>query len=471
MKPNEPRLLTDEQMKTFIVDGVLLLKTDFPKDFHDRLLERLNQVHEEEGNLGNNILPRIREMQKVFEHPVITGALTSVLGPDYLMHTHRHCHYNALPTAGGWHKDSYWGYNRLRNHHPWWAMIMYFPQDTPVELGPTGVMPGSHVYESRTFGPDDSEDEVTANGEAGTFVLIHYDIWHRSTRNLTGKPRYMLKFEFMRTVAPSEPTWNYEGSEWSVPEAASAVGLPQEEYWQDSWNWLRGEIGSRYGKADTKHESLLSDLAGRLTDSDERIALNAAYGLATCGEAGRDVLLDTLIGTDARASLLSAYGLSACGADAVEGLTRALDDEKEHAVNHAAFALGELRHYADTSALKLVSKLGGGSSAKVRRTIADSLGMIGRTAQGETVDGLIACLKDEDAQVRFTAGLSLIKLGRAAEAAIPYLAEALEDDNRYVQGHAIEALRYIDTEQSRAVLLHELMQSRWCPSTTKASTF
>ena len=41
-----------------------------------------------------------------------------------------------FPQPGGWHKDSYWGYNRMRNHHPWWAMIMYFPQDTPVELGP-----------------------------------------------------------------------------------------------------------------------------------------------------------------------------------------------------------------------------------------------------------------------------------------------------------------------------------------------
>ncbi|CDN42712.1 hypothetical protein [Paenibacillus sp. P22] len=115
---HKPALLTDEQMKAFIRDGVLLLQTDFPQEFHDGLVSQLNEVYNEEGNPGNNILPRIRDLQKVFDHPVVTGALTSVLGPDYLLHTHRHGHFNASPQPGGWHKDSYWGYDRMRNHHP-----------------------------------------------------------------------------------------------------------------------------------------------------------------------------------------------------------------------------------------------------------------------------------------------------------------------------------------------------------------
>ncbi|QJD82081.1 HEAT repeat domain-containing protein [Cohnella herbarum] len=470
MIAREPQLLSDEQMKAFIVDGVLLLKTDFSPEFHARLLEKLDTVHEEEGNPGNNILPRIRELRKVFEHPVITGALTSVLGPNYLMHTHRHCHHNAMPKAGGWHKDSYWGYDRIRNHHPWWAMIMYFPQDTPIELGPTGVVPGSQNYESRTFEQDDPAEEVTANGEAGTFVLIHYDIWHRSTRNRLGKPRYMLKFEFMRTVAPESPSWDNRSGEWSVPESALAMGTPHPELWQDTWNWLRGEIGGRYGM-NRVSEQEVARLAGDLSSNDERAALEAAYRLAAAGDTGRDALLEVLQASNERASLRAAYGLTACGAAAVNGLTLALDSAaSEPIVNHAAFALGELRYYAAGSAAKLVS-LFASQTPRVRRTIADSLGMIGRAAKESTVSGLIDALKDEDAAVRFTAGLSLVKLGSAAEEAIPHLAEALEDNNRYVQGHAVEALRYIDTEQSREVLLQELIQSRWCPSTTKASTF
>ncbi|HWK23461.1 MAG TPA: phytanoyl-CoA dioxygenase, partial [Ureibacillus sp.] len=112
MEANTPLLLTDEQMRKFITDGFLILTTDFSEDFHHTLMESLNHVYEEEGNPGNNLLPRVPELQRVFEHPVITGALTSVLGPNYMLHAHRHGHFNAVSSPGGWHKDSYWGYER-----------------------------------------------------------------------------------------------------------------------------------------------------------------------------------------------------------------------------------------------------------------------------------------------------------------------------------------------------------------------
>lgn len=174
--------------------------------------------------------PASRSQQEVFDHPVVNGALTSVLGPNYMMHCHRHGHYNASPKAGGWHKDSYWGYSKIRNLHPWWAMVMYFPQDTPIELGPTGVMPGTQYDETKTFGTDEPEGEAVATGKAGTFALIHYDIWHRSTPNLLGKERYMLKFEFMRTEAPTAPSWNRVEKEWRKPVAFSTPIVQQTRY-------------------------------------------------------------------------------------------------------------------------------------------------------------------------------------------------------------------------------------------------
>ncbi|MCU6712059.1 HEAT repeat domain-containing protein [Paenibacillus sp. J5C_2022] len=468
MNQNLPKLLTDEQMQTFIKDGVLRLKTDFSNEFHARLLEQLNDVFEHEGNPGNNVLPRIRELRKVFEHPVITGALTSVLGPNYLMHTHRHCHYNALPKAGAWHKDSYWGFERMNNHHPWWAMIMYFPQDTPIELGPTGVMPGSHNYRTRTFVQDDTEEELTANGEAGTFVLIHFDIWHRSTSNMTSQPRYMLKFEFMRTEAPSEPSWDYKESKWRIPATPVANRVQPVAMWEDTWNWLRGEIGSLYDTEPVNEEKIVQ-LASQLAEDDEPVALNAAYELARYGDAGKNVLLEALRSDNKWTSLCATYGLTACGQHAAEGLGPVLNDSRKRQVKHAVFALGELQHHAARYVPQIISLLDEGD-VKVRRTIADVLGMIGEPAK-ETVEGLIACLQDEDDQVRFTAALSLLRLREAAAPAIPYLEDALEDDNRYVRGHAVEALRYINTEEAREVLINELMQSRWCSITTKTSTF
>jgi HEAT repeat protein len=96
--------------------------------------------------------------------------------------------------------------------------------------------------------------------------------------------------------------------------------------------------------------------------------------------------------------------------------------------------------------------------------------MIG-TPVDETVNGLIQCLQDEDVQVRFMAGLALCRLGASAQAAIPQLAIALDDENRYVRAHAAEALHYIGTEQAKDVLIKFLFHSRWCPTTTPANSF
>src|SRR5690554_2231523 len=95
-------LLTDEQMRQFITEGYLILRTDFSESFHENLCRQLKDVYEKEGNPGNNILPRIPALHNVFDHPTVRGALSSVLGPDDILHPHRHGHYNANPKAGGW---------------------------------------------------------------------------------------------------------------------------------------------------------------------------------------------------------------------------------------------------------------------------------------------------------------------------------------------------------------------------------
>ncbi|MCZ8522323.1 MULTISPECIES: HEAT repeat domain-containing protein [Paenibacillus] len=467
----QPVLLTDEQMRTFITEGFLILKTDFPEAFHRSLLEGLTHVYEKEGNPGNNLLPRIREVQKVFDHPVVTGALISVLGPNYMMHTHRHGHFNASPKAGGWHKDSYWGYERMRNHHPWWAMIMYFPQDTPVELGPTGIMPGTQHYESRTFEEDDVPGEALASGGAGTFALIHYDIWHRSTPNVLGQERYMLKFEFMRTQAPEAPSWDNREAQWRRPAAFSTEIAEHDLLWEETWNWLSGRVGSLAGSAAAEAEAgRTAELAALLEAGSEPQALNAAYTLACQGEPGVQALLSTLEHGSERASRQAAYGLSAAGAEAVDGLTAALGSPQTHTAVGAVFALGELRHLAARSVPALNRLLVSGAPEAVRRAVAEALGQIG-TPSAEAVDGLSRCLEDADVQVRFTAGLALSRLGASAEAAVPQLAAALEDENRYVRGHAAEALHYIGTDRAKDTLIRFLMNSRWCPSTTPQSTF
>jgi hypothetical protein len=488
-QPQAPFLLTDEQVQKFICEGFLILQTNFSPEFHRSLLAQLDEVYEKEGNPGNNLLPRIPEIQKVFDHPVITGALTSVLGENYMMHAHRFGHLSNLPTAGGWHKDSYWGYSKMRNHHPWWAMIMYFPQDTPVAMGPTSVIPGTQIYNNRNFQSDGSDIEALASGNEGTFALIHYDIWHRSTANMLGKTRYMLKFEFMRTQAPTKPTWNHQNPAWVTPAKLLAPIAKNELIWEETWNWLSGTVGSLANiavdrivdvdnaivKNDVQDASAmnsknkLAQLLLALEDSYEPIALAAAYELARHGHSGTDILLHSLHHESLDTSRSAAYGLSVAGASGIAGLIAALGSQREQTVIHTIFALSENREIA-ADAVPALLRLLDNSSPPIRQAVTEALGML--TSPGDMImDSLIRCLQDEDAQVRFTAGLALCRHGASAEAAIPQLELALDDENRYVRAHASEALYAIGSERAKDILIRFLLKSRWCPTTTAANAF
>ena len=77
--------LTDEQMRDFIINGYIKVKTDFPASFHEHIYQQVDAMFEQTGNWGNNVLPLIPEIQQVFEHPIVHGAMQGVLGSNYMM--------------------------------------------------------------------------------------------------------------------------------------------------------------------------------------------------------------------------------------------------------------------------------------------------------------------------------------------------------------------------------------------------
>ena len=195
-------LLSDEQIQHFIVNGYINIKTDLPADFHEAIFQETEAVFEKEGNPGNNLIPRIPDIQEIFDHPVVNGALTGLVGPNYYTHPHRHCHYNPPGSSGQrLHKDSW-----TRRRHPTrWVMAFYYPQDTPEVRGPTGVLPQSQCYNDQ---PDNGQEELPLAGEAGSMTIVHYDLWHRAMPNRTEMNRYMMKFLFTRMEEPQGPSWN-----------------------------------------------------------------------------------------------------------------------------------------------------------------------------------------------------------------------------------------------------------------------
>jgi HEAT repeat protein len=493
------KLLTDEQMRSFLTQGFLVLKADLPREAHldirNRCFEALEKSH---GNPGNNILPLVPELQQVYDSPVVSGALTSVLGSRYIMHPHRHMHANANSAGGGWHKDSYWGYtNRVRNHRPWWVMIMYYPQDVVPADGPTGVVPGSHCHEK--LDADLREQSTTVTGEAGTCFLIHYDIWHCATRNTSGVNRQMCKFEFMRLDTPDvtgSPAWDSQESDWREP--AQLPLLPHRGMWRQSWNFLRGKPASAHTRAEevngrsinaltaadprarmTAADELercgpaaiaaLPQLTTLLGDDYEPACINAAYAIAAIGAPAIPALIQALQSENARASLSAAYALAAMNTSAIPALLDSITSSSALTRTHAAFALGEISGTNGDVIGALARALRDGES-RVRLHAVEALGMKGGAAKN-ALPALIESLRDANTEVRFNAVLTCARLGTVAAEAVAPLKAALSDPDRYVRGYAVEALHQIGTKEAYEAVIPFLKTARWCTSTSTASNF
>ena len=139
--------LSDEEMRRYLTEGYLVLKSGLPQDVHDHIRDRCEEIFSTTGNPSNEILEMNPVLRLVFADPVVKGALISILGDGYFMHPHRHCHQNRSGTpAQANHKDSYEEDVNVHHHRSRWAMAMYYPQDVTADMGPTGVTSGSQYF-------------------------------------------------------------------------------------------------------------------------------------------------------------------------------------------------------------------------------------------------------------------------------------------------------------------------------------
>lgn len=462
-------LFDDAALRDFLIHGFCLRALDdLPADFHRAIYDKTTAVIARDGNPGNNVLPQIPEVQQVFDHPTVRGVLSSLLGPTYVMHSHRHPHVTGpFSQGGGWHKDSYWGYGRIRDHHPRWIMAMYYPQDVPVEIGPTGAIPGSQYYESRvprlSTGDDSLVDSdnlgIPAVGTAGMVLFIHFDLWHRAYPNLTDRTRYMFKFQFTRLDEPTQPYGNALAED--IP-LGDWEGHERAPVWRQMWRWLRGD--SRWTT-----DGDPSTLAAVLRDPREEARLSAAYTLGGLGAAGISALVDALRTGEEPIQRAAGYGLSVAGDDAIQPLVDTLTSESDFARAMAVYALGD-RGARAAGALDALIGRATDPSPRVTRPLADALGQV-RSDAAASVPALIHLLRHDDEQTRFNAAYGLAKFRDAAAPAVDALAAGLRDDNRYVRGHCAIALEQVGTAESLKALLHYLQAARWCPLTSKESTF
>ncbi|CAF4676063.1 unnamed protein product, partial [Rotaria sp. Silwood2] len=462
-------------------------------NFHSTIFTEAQSILRRDANPGNNILPRIPQLQYVFDDPVVKGAIISLLGPTYTMQPHRHAHVTHPGTADQtWHKDSYFGYQKpLRHHQLRYVMAMYYPQDTTIEMGPTAIKPRTQYTVIDPKKCSDYETQETPNKEnddkdiylvctAGTVLLIHYDIVHRGTANRTRcLHRYMFKFQFTRLEEPSQPTWNHDPENACYDAADAGILQPIVKH---IWNWMLCRVITLQ---QPPIDQDISTWKIQLNDQDGKIRLNAAYNLAMNNEY--NILIERLYKNKGTSRFEAAYALTACryNKEAIAELQSVLikGENNESIAYCIAFIFSEMGSTALDTLPLLIRIVETNHSSLVKQYCCEALGTIQLNTQ-EYIDMVVRCLTKvladrdqhedtkEASHIRFTAALSLAKLGVKAIQAIPSLKDALYlDQNRYVNANALLALKRIGTNDAFNIVLHYLEISRWCAKTTAASPY
>ena len=479
------KLLTDEQMQRFIIDGYLMFKSGLPAAFHKQIFDEIESVYESEGNPGNNLLPRIPLFQHLFDEPQVSGFFESVLGADYFMYPHRHCHFrqpgfiprggvNTDPKrgrlGGKLHKDDM---SHRRRHRTRWAWCLYYPQDTTAEMGATTILPGSQYYNS--LDGVDLGREFPICGDAGTIVLANYDLFHAATSNKTEKKRAMVVFIFARMSEPLSPSWDCENQDWQP-----GTDVPHANLKKRVWDWHCGKSGEKFAENGDSAAASIDKLVKTASENSalgepnramwtrvetneqvgasEPVWLESIYELAALGESAVPSLIDALASTEGVRRGFT-YALSAIGKSAVPALTETLGHSDASVRAGAAEALADMGNQARPALPELVRCLED-QTDEVAANAAEALGWIDPPAT-DVPGALARTLGHSEERVRMRAVMALARLGSRAEEATPQLEAALEDSNRYVRGKAVHALLNIGTAKAQKALLGHLLTHRW----------
>jgi len=485
-------LLSDEQMRGFIVDGYVQVQTHLPAEVHEAIFNRSESLFagtsdprkDFDRNPQNNIVPMIPELRHVLEAPEVVGALTSILGPEYLLHPHRHCHPN-YPAAGNApgngtggngadgdggprltmipHKDGHANGAKPRHRVPRWAIIFYYPQDCPQEQGPTAVIPRSQYHNVLTHDMDlqfpnkDSKIPVPETGAGGSLLLpdsyvyrellplscpmgtvsiMHFDVGHSVLANLMERMRYGHKFVFMRTRNPSAPSWNSTTVHWQTP--ALADDAPDNEIvWSSIWNWLRGGA-DRFARGPGTAPGAVEEQLRALASGDdlERTGAANALGFAAARDEGvagtvAQPLCGALRDAFEPVRLNALYALGAAGATAVPHLLPLLQEGADYFdrnqvlnINHVADALATI----GVPAVAPLTEALGDPAEHVRASAAYGLGEMGPVAAG-AVGALIRAVREDTAPVRFHAISALGMIGTPPAPIIDALIPVLDSED------------------------------------------
>ena len=195
--------LNDEQVLAFCRQGFHVLEAVVPADINERSYEWMDRVSRD-GLPHETILEKEWFVDNVLLNPQAAGAVRALLGRKFritmpYMHNHRSEEPNSVPQA--WHRDG----GSKHTHELDSLQVFYYPQDVPKELGPTEVLPNSHMlYAAPQFMQHyrSFRGAVSTAAPAGTIFITAYNIWHRRSPSTAKGVRNLLKYWYVRTTPP-----------------------------------------------------------------------------------------------------------------------------------------------------------------------------------------------------------------------------------------------------------------------------
>ncbi len=200
-------LLNAKEMAGFARDGFIILEDIVPTELNE-------SVHKDEELMmdkGLYFWHASEAIRDVFNLPSVAGIIESLVGKGSTYdHSFLHTVKPGHLRSQSWHSDT--GTLNL-NPFIFDLQAFYFAHDTPLEMGPTLVLPGSHLrridYQSISRYKNITGQKHLVC-KAGTIAFMHQDIWHCAQPNATDAMRYVFKIRY-NPVVHQRNLFNTEG--------------------------------------------------------------------------------------------------------------------------------------------------------------------------------------------------------------------------------------------------------------------
>ena len=233
--------MTDTEVMEFCRKGFSIHEAVVPDEINQRVFE-----YADEHNGG---VPHDEDwyIENIFLNKHVVGSIRTLMGENFgFSPCGNHRVQCPIQSTGGWHRDG----GSIYGPELDCLQVFYYPQNTPLEMGPTEVVPGSHrlfALQTRMAHYGAIQGAVSTTAPAGSIFITAYHIWHRRGSSTATGVRNLLKYWYVRNTPPKRDWVTEPGFELRSTYHAPAAHAYSREMHRtrndaaEMFYWLAGE--------------------------------------------------------------------------------------------------------------------------------------------------------------------------------------------------------------------------------------